>query len=62
MLQPYITRFEGIMLEITLLVTIRHDDHIMSTPPPMAKIIRVSAGTAPSTPVPRVAAEDYKHR
>ena len=62
MLQAYLTRFEGIMLEITLLVTIGHDDIIMCSHPPMAKIIRVSAGTAPSTPVPRVAAENYKHR
>ena len=62
MLQAYLTRFEGIMLEITLLVTIGHDDIIMCSHPPMAKIIRVSAGTAPSTPVPRVAAEDNKRR
>ena len=50
------------MLEIMLLVTMGQDDHKMCTDPPMAKIIRVSAGTAPSTPVPRVAAEDYKRR
>ena len=37
------------------------DDGGMSSHPPMAKIMSVSAGTAPSTPVPRVAAASGHH-
>ena len=62
MLHVYLTRFKGNMFEMVLLDSIGHYVHIICTHPPMAKIIRVSAGTAPSTPVPRVAAENYKHR